>query len=278
MNKPNLFIIGFPKCGTTSLVKSLEAYENIFVPAIKEPNFFNSDFRNFSDISSFHDYENLYKSNNNSNNQKYFVDASTVYIRSMDAVSNILKFNTDAKFIICYRTDLVSMFKSVYNQLYKNGKYKLSLSKINSIYEINHLDYILNICDTKNQIIRALEKIKSNKILFIQMDSLNDKNFMNSKINNFLGFDISKNDYSVNKLNRSISQINNFYLIKIFNFFRMIKYKLGFKTSFNLRPIVDRLNLTLKTEVDISNQVYSEIKKELKKNQLFINKLSNKNL
>ncbi|MDD9875087.1 MAG: sulfotransferase, partial [Gammaproteobacteria bacterium] len=39
--KPNFFIIGAPKCGTTSLDAWLKSHPRIFT-AVKEPNYFNT--------------------------------------------------------------------------------------------------------------------------------------------------------------------------------------------------------------------------------------------
>lgn len=40
---PNLFVVGAPKCGTTSLCRYLGFHPDIFVPALKEPLFFCTD-------------------------------------------------------------------------------------------------------------------------------------------------------------------------------------------------------------------------------------------
>ena len=43
LKKPNLFIIGAPKCGTTFLYYYLRQHPDIFFPSFKEPHFFGSD-------------------------------------------------------------------------------------------------------------------------------------------------------------------------------------------------------------------------------------------
>ena len=42
MKKPNFIIVGFPKCGTTSLHHYLEEHPEIFMPEQKELHFFTS--------------------------------------------------------------------------------------------------------------------------------------------------------------------------------------------------------------------------------------------
>ena len=40
---PNLYIIGAPKCGTTSIANWLNCHSECFLPEVKEPHYFNSD-------------------------------------------------------------------------------------------------------------------------------------------------------------------------------------------------------------------------------------------
>ena len=51
MKKTNLFLIGAPKCGTTSLAESLSSFQEISLGKKKEPNFFNTDFKNLIDCN-----------------------------------------------------------------------------------------------------------------------------------------------------------------------------------------------------------------------------------
>ena len=46
---PNLFIVGHPRSGTSSLHSYLEQHPDIFMTVIKEPNYFALDFREASD-------------------------------------------------------------------------------------------------------------------------------------------------------------------------------------------------------------------------------------
>ena len=41
--RPNLFIVGAPKCGTTAWVEYLRTHPDIFFPEIKEPHYFATD-------------------------------------------------------------------------------------------------------------------------------------------------------------------------------------------------------------------------------------------
>ena len=43
VTRPNFFIVGAPKCGTTALYAYLRQHPDIFMPETKEPNFFGHD-------------------------------------------------------------------------------------------------------------------------------------------------------------------------------------------------------------------------------------------
>ena len=57
MIKPNFFIVGAPKSGTTSLFHYLEQHPEIFIPSIKEPRYFIADhILNTSDYDPIKEY------------------------------------------------------------------------------------------------------------------------------------------------------------------------------------------------------------------------------
>lgn len=115
--KPNFFILGAPKCGTTSLAAWLSEHPNVFVTKPKEPEFFNGDIAPFFK-GGVRKYESLYRSVD----EKHVAigEASTVYLRSAVAVQNILTYQPDAKFIVGVRNP-VNMFFSWHGQMLRNG-------------------------------------------------------------------------------------------------------------------------------------------------------------
>lgn len=116
MRQPNFFIIGAPKCGTTSLDTWLSEHPAIFM-AEKEPHFFNTDHQNRK-IANLADYQQLF----DSADDRYLAvgEASVRYLFSDDAVANILKYQPDARFIVMLR-DPVELSVSWHNQLYLSG-------------------------------------------------------------------------------------------------------------------------------------------------------------
>ena len=45
LKKPNLFILGAPKCGTTTLYNYLDQAQDIFNSNVKEPHYFYKNYQ-----------------------------------------------------------------------------------------------------------------------------------------------------------------------------------------------------------------------------------------
>ncbi|PAU93168.1 sulfotransferase [Aliifodinibius salipaludis] len=111
--KPNLFIIGAPKCGTTSLASYLAEHENIFMSPLKEPYYFSKNIKMKEQISDLGEYENLFK--DVSKQHKIIGEASTHYLFSKTAVPDILRYNESARFIVMLRHP-IDLFQSLYKE------------------------------------------------------------------------------------------------------------------------------------------------------------------
>ena len=108
--KPNLFIVGQPKSGTTALHQFLGQHPEIYMSSIKEPHFFCSDFhlesdraygkQRFYDFRSESAYLQLF---NKAKSVKVAGESSTNYLYSHVAAEKIHNFNPDAKIIIILR-------------------------------------------------------------------------------------------------------------------------------------------------------------------------------
>jgi hypothetical protein len=108
--KPNLFIVGQPKTGTTALHQFLGQHPEIYMSSIKEPHFFCADFHLESDRAygkqKFYDFrsESAYlQLFNKAKNVKVAGESSTNYLYSQVAAEKIYNFNPDAKIIIVLR-------------------------------------------------------------------------------------------------------------------------------------------------------------------------------
>lgn len=117
---PNLFVLGFPKAGTTTLAKGLGGHEEIFLPSVKEPLYWcQPEFQRFGHEpiwDSCTHYEGLYVSGANC---RYRLDASTRYVFSRHAIERILQeYGETGRFILMVR-DPAQMVVSYHSELRK---------------------------------------------------------------------------------------------------------------------------------------------------------------
>jgi hypothetical protein len=117
--KPNVFLIGAPKCGTTALSEYLRCHPNVFFSSPKEPHFFNDDFANRY-IRHVDDYMRLFSSVDEM--EFVIAEGSVFYLSSTTAVQNILHFNHDAKFIVMVRNPIDAAYSWHSQAIYSFGE------------------------------------------------------------------------------------------------------------------------------------------------------------
>jgi hypothetical protein len=124
--KPDFFIVGAPKCGTTSMYEWLRQHPDVFMPDEKEPKYFAQDLykkakKNQSShlfpVTSKEDYLDLFA---DAKDAQSIGEASTYYLYSETAPQAIKEFNPDAKIIIMLR-DPVEQIISSYNFSVQKG-------------------------------------------------------------------------------------------------------------------------------------------------------------
>jgi len=120
IKKPNFFIIGAPKCGTTSLSEYLGEHPDIFFSYPKEPFYFCTDFFNKFNRHFLTEKEYLEKYFKGAIGYKRVGEGSAIYLYSKNAVKNILEFDPKVKFIVMLRNP-VEMFHSFYYQTSRAG-------------------------------------------------------------------------------------------------------------------------------------------------------------
>jgi len=120
--KPDFFIVGAPKCGTTSLNYYLQQHPNIFM-AKKELYFFGSDFTFREGPTELEYYLSFFK---NAKRHQLIGEASVWYLFSKKAATEIKKFNPAAKIIIMLRNP-VDMLYSLHSEQLFNGNENIDL-------------------------------------------------------------------------------------------------------------------------------------------------------
>ncbi len=112
--KPNLFIVGAPKCGTTAWYEYLRRHPDIAFSDAKEPHYFCTDLPGFRWAKTEESYLKLFE---DLPDKKYIGEASIMYLYSKVAIRNIHEFNPDAKILIFIR-NYETFFQSYHSQLY----------------------------------------------------------------------------------------------------------------------------------------------------------------
>src|SRR5579885_942017 len=120
---PNLFLVGAPKCGTTSLYEYLRQHPQIYFPSAegdrywlaKEPCFFCPDL-NMAPTASIKDKREFLQLYAGADNYKWRGDASACALRSDAAPGLIKAFCPDARILVLLRPPVEQM-RSHHKQL-----------------------------------------------------------------------------------------------------------------------------------------------------------------
>jgi len=118
--RPNFFIIGAPKCGTTSMARWLAEHPNIFMSPVKEPNFFNTDDR-WTVTRTLRQYEALFR--NAGPDHIAVGEASAWYLFSREAVPNILGYCEDPRFLVMVRNPIEMAYSLHQQELYSGNEH-----------------------------------------------------------------------------------------------------------------------------------------------------------
>ena len=119
MSKPNFFIIGAPRAGTTSLCNYVADHPRIYFSPIKEPHFFSTDYPDHPRPDE-REYERLFAVANGS----YLAvgEGSTSYLSSLVAVPKILEYSPAAKFIVLMRHPIELAYSFHSHLVYHGGE------------------------------------------------------------------------------------------------------------------------------------------------------------
>ncbi|MCB8943122.1 MAG: sulfotransferase [Ardenticatenaceae bacterium] len=121
MQKPDFFVVGAPKCGTTSLDHYLNQHPEVFMARPKEPHFFGTDFFRPVYVRNRDEYLSLFSS---VGSERRIGETSVWYLYSKKAAVEIRDFCPNAQIIIMLR-DPVEMIYSLHSQRTANGNEKI---------------------------------------------------------------------------------------------------------------------------------------------------------
>ncbi len=246
MRKPNLFLVGAPKAGSTFLWTILKDHKDVFFSTNpeKEINYFSYDELNthsyYKDykIKDEKDYYRVFK---NGQAFKYIADGSVSYFSYPSIPEKIYKFNPEAKIIFIVRDPILRAFshytmdkrmgyakESFLDYLInKDNKYDKFIHQYieNSLY-YKHIYNYLKYFDKKQIFILELENFNNDfdrlcSFLDIQKIDISKKN---KKINanktprNIISRTLQHNRYLATLLKKFIPK-------KVVSFFEILLYK-----------------------------------------------------
>lgn len=103
MPRPNFFIVGAPRCGTTAMYEYLRRHPQVFMPYRKEPVYFGSDLAKRPPYLDEAGYLGLFDP---ANGAKAIGEATVWYLYSQTAASEIKALSHDARIIIMLRNPI----------------------------------------------------------------------------------------------------------------------------------------------------------------------------
>ena len=248
---PNFFLVGAPKCGTTSLSLYLRKHPDIYISKPKEPHFFSDDINNggVKDLSIYLDCFNDAKVG-----CKTIGDASTLYLFSKTAIRNILEFNPDSRFIVMLRNPLEIAFSFHQLALKLFGEIETDFEKAWTLQGIrkkgkyiphgcpdHKLLYYGEIAKLGFQVERLLSLVDSNCVHYILFDEFKENTKREyEKVLRFLGVDLFyQTFYPVHNPTRSIKHP---IITKMVNQIIGIKKILGINNTFGIANKIHRFN------------------------------------
>ena len=133
MRKPNFFIVGAPKCGTTALSEYLREHPQVFMSRPKEPHYFATDLPKYRYTDIEENYLELFSDAKDTHCA--VGEASVWYLYSKEAIANIRAFDAAAKLIVMVRNP-VDMVYSMHSQaLFNLAESESDFSKAWSLSE-----------------------------------------------------------------------------------------------------------------------------------------------
>jgi len=119
MRKPDFFIVGAPKCGTTAMNDYLQAHPEVFIPAKKEIHFFGADLQFQRPRVTLPEYFSYFAA---VQREKRVGESSVWYLYSQQAAAEIKAFSPTARIIIMLRNPVDMMYSLHSQRLYNDNE------------------------------------------------------------------------------------------------------------------------------------------------------------
>lgn len=289
MTRPNFFILGAPKCGTTSLASWLAQHPNIFMSAYKEPHYFNTD-DSFRFVHSESDYLKLFSQATS----RHLVvgEASTWYLFSHEAVPNIEKFtNRNSKYVVCLR-DPVELVQSLHGQMLLSGNEtekdfltawalqepRRQGKRIPAFSNApGHLQY-KDVCSLGNQLTRLFTLVERERLHLIFLEDMKaDPYKVYKELLTFLNLPEPTERIEFTVQNKS-TRPRSYVLTHLVNLLSFVRRMLKLQRGFGLLTLIRRLNRASNKRVVLPRQEISRLRVKFHKDINILEKIVNRDL
>jgi len=119
MKKPDFFIVGAPKCGTTAMNDYLKQHPEVFIPESKEIHFFGADLAFQKSRVTVPEYLSYFSA---ARDEKRVGESSVWYLFSRLAAAEIKEFCPSARIIIMLRNPVDMMYSLHSQRLYSGNE------------------------------------------------------------------------------------------------------------------------------------------------------------
>lgn len=288
MKKPNLFIMGAPKCGTTSMVEWLSDHPEIYFSPIKEPHYYNTDHTH-NVVTNYNQYLNLFK--NASESHKIIAEASVWYLYSYEAIRNIiLDSSQDNKYIVMLRNPIEMAYSLHEQQVFnlnesqKNFKRAWFLQedrKENKSIAITTRDAKLllygEVCKLGKQVNRLLQYVDKKNVKFLILDDIkNDPMKVFDEVLEFLNVStFVKTDFKAVNTAKVRKSKKIALLVKLLG---RLKKNIGITKGFGILNKSNQLNVTNIKRVSLSDDMKKILQDYFKEDVKLLSKLIDKDL
>ncbi len=266
--KPNFFIVGASKAGTSALADALSQHPEIFMSKIKEPNFFNK-FDSLASIISKDDLSEYSRYFEEVTDEKVIAEASVDYLPSKRSASWISKFNPQAKVLIIIRNPL-ERSRSMYEMYVRHG-YRESFDhaiKVDGFLVKQNLYF--------DQVQRFFDCFPNNQVLIIEhRDLLDSWNGVTEKIMDFLEVD---NKYPIHRVWKNVGGIPKNRFIRVLTSRSLVKILKKFVPKFMRNTIDKFMKENMYQKMVISQEQMAYLKSNYKNDVEKLSKLVDRDL
>lgn len=267
MKLVNFFIVGAPKAGTTSLHNYFMEHDNIFMPEMKEPNYFAYEqiveqnlFYKERGVGTLSEYNNLFKE---VKDEKAVGEASVSYLFYDQTPKKIKDYNPNAKIIILLR-DPIKRAHSHYLMDYKLGYTNVSFEDIvnnRSNHKLKNLYYqqYIELGLYYEQVKRYIDTFGTESVkIYLNEDLKKDTKGIVKELLHFLEVD-SNSIPDISKEYNTYKKPKNKLLHKLFTF-QKLRNKLGKLLPQSIKNFILNFILEETDKPEIENETLIKLK------------------